>query len=47
LVPEGAPPADFKLIDSVTATTGTLIATYQPTDRYTDHLQAQRRRTGA
>jgi len=30
LFPEGAPPAELRLIDSVTTTTGVMIVTYQP-----------------
>jgi dihydrofolate reductase len=30
LFPDGAPPADLRLVDSVTTTTGVVIATYQP-----------------
>jgi dihydrofolate reductase len=30
LFPDGAPPADLRLVDSVTTTTGVMIATYQP-----------------
>ena len=30
LFPDGSPPADLRLVDSVTTTTGVLIVTYQP-----------------
>ena len=30
LFPDGAPPADFQLVDSVPTTTGVMIATYRP-----------------
>jgi dihydrofolate reductase len=30
LFPDGAPPADLRLVDCVTTTTGVMIATYQP-----------------
>jgi hypothetical protein len=30
LFPDGSPPADLRLVDSVRTTTGVLIVTYQP-----------------
>lgn len=33
LFPEGAPPAELRLVDSVNTTTGVIIATYEPTSR--------------